>query len=492
MATSPSTPLHVASASELARMIRDRELSSLELTTCFIARIERHDGSLRAIAVRDFERALDAARAADAALARGERPGRLHGLPVTVKEAFDVAGLATTWGVPALAGNVAATDATVVARLRAAGAHVLGKSNVPTMLGDFQSGNELYGTTVNPWDVTRGPGGSSGGAAAALAAGLTALDCGSDSGGSIRNPAHYCGVYGHKPTWGIVPMEGHTVPGMPVAPDMAVVGPLARSAEDLALALDVIAGADAPAAAAWRLELPPPRRTSLRGLRVALWPDDGVAPVDDEIAARVQRVGELLARRGAIVSDRARPGFDPAGYRRTYVALINAVIGATLPEAAYEATRQRAAGLDPADTSKPAMVARTLVLDHRSWLGHHAERTRLRAEWARFFEAWDVLVCPIMATPAFPLDHRPVEQRTMTVNGAAQPYFDQVFWSALATLAYLPATVFPAGRSRAGLPIGLQAVGAAFDDRTTIELARLLAAEDGGFVPPPGFDAQAR
>ncbi len=484
-----STP-SFASAVELACVIREKEISSLELTEHFIDRIERLDQperAIHAVAVRDFDRAIDAAKEADAALARGEPKGPLHGVPMTLKEAFDVAGLATTWGVPAFAGNVASADSEAAARFRAAGAHFLGKTNVPVMLGDFQAENALFGRTRNPWDGERTPGGSSGGSAAALAAGLTVLECGSDIGGSIRNPAHFCGVYGHKPTWGIVSQRGHALPGVPASPDMAVSGPLARSAEDLALALDVLAGADGSSGSRWRLELPPPRATDLRGLRVALWPTDALAPVDDEIAGRVDRIAELLARCGARVSDRARPAFDAADQRSTYVALVGSIMGAAAPDAIYEAHRTTARELDPRDTSRAAAMARALVLDHRSWLRHEAERGRLRAAWRAFFAEWDVLLCPIMATTAFPHDDRPLSQRTVCVNGREQPYFDQVFWASLATLAYLPATAFPCGLSKGGLPIGLQAIGAEYEDHTTIELVRLLALEQGGFVPPPRF-----
>lgn len=463
-------------ARALARLIRDRQVSAVELTAHHLDRIARLDGAIRALAVVDAERALAAARAADDTIARGDELGPLHGVPVTVKEAFDVAGLATTWGVPAHAGNVAAADATIVARLRGAGAILLGKTNVSTMLGDFQATNPLFGATGNPWDLARTPGGSSGGAAAALAAGLTALDVGSDLGGSLRNPAHYCGVYAHKPTAGIVPMTGHALPGLPPPPAIACAGPLARTADDLALALDALAGAETPA---WRLALPPPRRTSLAGLRVAAWADDPVAPVAAEITARVEHVAGVLARRGAVVSDRARPDLDVAACRATYAALVGAHAGAALPADAYDAARRRADALDPADASRPAMMTRALVLDHRAWIAREAERARLGAAWARFFADWDVVVAPIMATTAPPLDPRPPEQRTILVDGAAQPLFTQVLWAALATVASLPSTVFPTGAARDGLPVGLQAIGAAYDDRTTIEVARLLADELG-------------
>jgi amidase len=476
--------MSTAPAIELARRIREKEISSLEMTQYFIERIERLDPAINAVVVRDFERAVDAARRADAALARGDVLGPLHGVPMTIKESFDVVGLATTWGAGGYEDNVAHDDAVVVARFRAAGAHFLGKTNVPFMLGDFQAHNDLFGTTNNPWDTARTPGGSSGGSAAALAAGLTSLETGSDIGGSVRNPAHYCGIYAHKPTAGILSMHGHRLPDVPATPDMAVAGPLARSGEDLDVALDVLAAPDPFHAPAWQLALPPPRTASLRGLRVAVWADDPIAPVDEEIAERARHIADVVARHGGVVSDRARPRFDVAAYRRTYVALVSSVMGAVASDAAYEGYEAHARTLDRNDTSKAAAAARGLVLNHRAWLRHDAERTRLGEVWRAFFGEWDVLVCPIMATTAFRHDRRPAHERTVTVNGAPQPYFDQVFWASLATLAYLPSTVFPCLPSKDGLPIGLQAVGGAYSDRTTIAFARWLAELEGGFVPP--------
>jgi len=449
-------------AVELAARLRRKELSSVELTEYFIGRIEKFDGKLDAVVVRDFDRALAAAKAADAKLARGETLGPLHGLPMTIKESFDIAGLPTTWGVPDAARNVPREDAVVVTRFEKAGAHFLGKTNVPFMLGDFQSYNEIYGTTNNPWDVGRTPGGSSGGSAATLAAGMTALDSGSDIGGSIRNPSHYCGVYGHKPTLGIVPSRGHEPPGVPPVPqdpDLAVVGPLARSAEDLALALDLVAGPDILQAPGWRLELPPPRGTELRGLRVALWPDDPIAPVSREISDRVATIGDRLARLGATVSDKARPAFPAAESHQVYMKLLGSVVG------------------------PPVGVP----VDYRTWAGLNGQRGFYRVQWQTFFRNWDVLVCPIAATTAFQHDHRPIPHRKLAVDAAERPYMEQIFWAGLATLCYLPSTVFPTGLSRDGLPIGLQAIGAEFDDRTTIEFARLMADQLGGFVPPPGY-----
>jgi amidase len=448
-----------ATAIDLIDRMSRKAISSVELTQCFIERIERLDKRLNAVVVRDFERAFAAARAADAALAEGAPLGPLHGLPMTVKESYDVAGLATTWGDRAAPTDVAKADAVVVSRLKSAGAVILGKTNVPLQLGDFQTYNEIYGQTNNPWDVARSPGGSSGGSAAALAAGLVALEFGSDLGGSVRNPAHYCGVYAHKPTWGIVPMRGHTPPGVARVPqdiDMAVVGPLARSADDLALALRVTAGPDVLTAPGWRLDLPAPRRSALRDLRIALWPDDDIAPVDREISDRVADLGARLAKLGATVSDSARPPFRAADAHETYRALVFALTGGPGGE-----------------------------ISHQRWMETNVRRGEFRSAWRAFFEDWDVLVTPVAATTAFAHDHGEPMSRVLRVNGETRSYWQQVFWAGLASMPYLPATVFPTGLSQAGLPIGLQALGAELDDRTTIEFARLVGREFGGFERCP-------
>ncbi len=460
-AETPAGELGFMSAAQLAAKLRNREIGSEELTRYFIARIEQYDKQLNAIVVRDFDRALAAAREADSLLAKGRNVGPLHGLPMTIKESYDIAGLPTTWGVPEAAQNIAAADAAVVERFKSAGALFLGKTNVPINLGDFQSFNAIYGTTNNPWDLTRTPGGSSGGSAAALAAGLTGLDSGSDIGGSIRNPAHFCGVYGHKPTLGIVSSRGHQPPGVPASPqhpDLAVVGPMARSAEDLSIALDVVSGSNELMAPGWRLELPAPRMKSLSGLRVALWPDDVMSPVSEEVAERIQSIGAKLSNLGAHVSDTARPGFAIQAAHETYLGILDGM------------------------TTGPASK-----LTYFEYQRLHGHRGALRMAWQRFFEDWDVLLCPTTATPAFKQDQGKIGTRTITVNGEQRPYFEQVFWAGLVTLSYLPSTVFPTGLSKEGLPIGLQAIGAEFNDRTTIEFARLMADEIGGYQPPPGY-----
>ena len=279
------------SATELAERIRNGEISSRELTELYIDRIEKYDGQINAMVVRTFEAARTAADRADAALARNELFGPLHGVPMSIKESYVIADTPATFGIEAFKNNVASADGLAVSRFKAAGAHFLGKTNVPKDLADFQSYNSIYGTTGNPWDTTRTPGGSSGGSAAALAAGFTALEAGSDIGGSIRNPAHFCGVFGHKPTYGIVPMQGHElIPGQPEA-DLAVCGPLARSAEDLQLALSIMAGPAEREALGWSLDLPAADITCLKDFRVAIWATDSLAPVTKEIEARALKVG---------------------------------------------------------------------------------------------------------------------------------------------------------------------------------------------------------
>ena len=406
-------------------------------------------------------------------------------MPITVKESFNIPGHPTTFGYPEFAQNVARTDAVIVDRLRGAGAVVFGKTNVPMALADFQSYNDVYGTTNNPWDVTRNAGGSSGGSAAALAAGLTGLEYGSDIGGSIRNPAAYCGVYGHKPTYGIVPKRGQTLDERLVSEGpISVVGPLARSADDLALALKLTAGPDLEDG--YRLALPAPP-TSLQGLRVAVWRDQpDIAPVDDEVLELIDTAADALAAAGAKVDFDARPDFDIAEFHATYLQLLLATLGARNP--GYDEMVERAAALDPADDSPYAQSLRFSTARHRDVALAEATRDGHRWAWRRFFVDHDVVLAPITATPAFPHDHSlPLPARTMRVNGADVPYFGQLFWAGLAISAHLPATAVPVGLTSQGLPVGMQIIGDAYRDRTTIWVGAQLAKLIGGFTPPPGF-----
>ena len=381
-------------------------------------------------------------------------------------------------------------DSDMATALQAAGAVLMGKTNVPLGGADFQTYNDLYGTTNNPWDLARTPGGSSGGSAAALAAGFTPLEAGSDIAGSIRNPAHFCGVYGHKPTWGIVSQRGHAPVLTHPTPelDLVVCGPLARTPEDLALALGVMAGPSVwnDGDVAWRLDLPPPTKTGLSEFRVAVWPTDDFAPVDDEIAEHARGVAQALREAGAAVSEGARPDIDLQRSHETYQNLSYSVVYASVPPDEYERNRRDAERYDPNDHSDRAVSARSMVLSHADWMRADGRRDRLRLRWAEFFREWDILICPQMAVAAFEHDHStPVGQRTVLVNGAPQAYWRQAFWSGLVTAPLLPSTVFPAGLGRHGLPIGLQAVGGAYRDYQTIDFTRLLAKEIGGFQRPP-------
>lgn len=474
------------SAASLAADLRERRIGCLELFEHFIARVERFNPDLNAIVVFDFERARARAREADAALARGEVWGPLHGLPMTVKDSYDVAGLPTTWGVPELRDNVAATNAVAVERLLAAGAVIFGKTNIPYNLADFQSYNDIYGTTNNPWDLERVPGGSSGGAAAALAAGLTGLEAGSDIGGSIRNPAHYCGVYGHKATWGVLPLRGHAKPGVLAPTDISVIGPLARDAGDLALALDVMAGPDRIEANGWKLELPKPEGRCPSDWRIAVWADDPFCPVDRAIRDAVLRAADAFEAAGARVDHEARPGFDAAEAEEVYMGLLQTALSARHSDEEFRNNLERVARLGDEDTPR-ARRLRAGAMHHRDWILTHERRTRLRWAWREFFDGFDALLCPIACIPAFPHDQqRDMDARRITVNGEVREYWDQLFWAGLTGVAFLPATVAPAASE--GLPIGVQIVGPEGGDHATIEIARQLGDLIGGFRSPPGYD----
>ena len=479
---------HFRSAKQLASDIRRRKIGCLEALDMFLARVERFNPQLNAIVASDVQAARRRARQADAALRKGKVWGPLHGVPMTVKESYDVVGMPTTWGLSELKDNVPPRNALAVDRLLGAGVVLFGKTNVPSWLADWQSFNPVYGTTNNPWDLSRTPGGSSGGSAAALAAGLTGFEAGSDIGSSIRNPAHYCGVYGHKPTFGIVPPRGQALPGRVAQGDISVIGPMGRSADDLALGLSVMAGADEIDGAGWRLALPAPRRKTLRDFKVAVMRTDPVSEVDDEVQMRVQAVADFLARKKAKVSDTARPAIDTAEAQRVYVFLLRAATAGrqTLEEVGRNAEIAR--GLRPDDESYYARMTRANVAPHRDWLAANEARHKMRWRWAEFFRDYDLLLCPAAASVAFPHDHEGERhERTITVNGRRVPTTDQLFWAGYPGMVFLPSTVAPAGFSRAGLPIGVQIVGPQYGDRTCIELARLLEREFQGFVPPPGY-----
>lgn len=488
--SAPVTPFTTATG--MLTALRARQISAVELLELHERRYRRHNPELNAIVEPAFEAARHAAETADARRARGD-DALLLGLPITLKESINVRGLRTTVGMPHWKDFRSEHDAPVTTRLKAAGAVLMGKTNVPKMLADWQSDNPIYGRTSNPWDRSRTPGGSSGGSAAALAAGLTALEFGSDIGGSIRVPAAFCGVYGHRPSETAMPRSGQ-FPFPPIpnpAVFMGVQGPMARSAEDLSLALDVAAGPETGEDVAWRLALPAARHARLADFRVAMLPPVPWIPLDAEIAAALDALAAGLGRRGCQVKSVQPPELgDFRPHYALYLALLAAVQLSRVP------AEQRRLRLDVLRTRDDEWSrasqrgAEGLAPDYIAWIG---QREHMRAAWRAFFSEWDVLVAPAFFTPAYPHWDKPWPdteaslRRTLDVNG--KPVLEELglFYPSVATVAGQPATAVPMGRTRTGLPIGAQVIGPYLEDRTPLRFAELLAQEFGGFTPPPGY-----
>jgi amidase len=483
-----------APAHAMLSALRERHISSREIVQMHLDRIGRYNGALNAIVVPANE-PLAAADTADRLRTEGEQ-GALLGLPVTLKESMNVPGLPTTVGVPQFKEFVAADYGAIPQRVLGAGAVLLGKTNVPPMLADWQSTNPIYGRTVNPWNPAVTPGGSTGGGAAAVAAGLCPLEFGSDIGGSIRVPASFCGIFGHKPSETAVPKSGQFPrPSRPNAGAfLGVQGPLARSAEDLELAMRVIVGPELGEDVGWRLELPPARAETLSGFRVAIMPRLEWLPVSAQILDAVETLAGRLSRAGALVSVVAPESFgDLREHHALYISMLTAVTSAPLTQE----QRQRLARFDPAndETGWGTARARGLSAGIPEWLGMHAQREEYRQAYRDFFRDWDVLLAPITLRTAFPHVDMPWpppendEPRTIDIDGRPHLYGDQLVYPALATLSGQPATALPIGLSREGMPMGLQAIGPYLEDYTPIRFAALAAAEMGSFLRPPGYDA---
>jgi amidase len=452
------------SATEVAGMLRRGEISARELTGLLLHRIAKLNPAINAVTeVR--QDAAEAAAAADRAIAAGA-PGPLLGVPMTIKEAFNVVGFRTTWGEPAFAGYVADSDATVAARLKDAGVIIAAKTNVAAMLADYgQTANPLYGVTSNPWDRSRTPGGSTGGGAAALAAGLTFLEYGSDLASSIRIPAAFCGVYGLKPSAGTAPLTGLQPPGPAAWPSeltyMSAAGPLARSAADLRTALIATAGPEGPPAASYSWRLAPPRHRRLRDYRVGFVLDHPACPVSTEIISALARVVDQLAAVGVTVSEGWPDSVDPAAVSESFgyhVQLFLTLQGAGDPSAAGPLA---------------------------AFVEHEHHRMSVRAAWQRYFSYFDVFLSPVTFTTAFPHDDRPFAVRTIATPDGPRRYDSLPFWIAQASLPGLPAVAAPAGRTAAGLPVGAQLIGPLHEDDTAITFAELLSDITGGFARPP-------
>ena len=476
-----------SSAKQLASMIRTKKIGALELLDLYLQRVECYS-EINAIIFMDVDAARKRARQADRALARGNLWGPLHGVPMTIKESFDVVGMPTTWGVPRYKENYPSSNALVVDRFLQAGAVIFGKTNVPMYLADWQTFNDIYGTTNNPWDRNRVPGGSSGGSAAALAAGLTGLEAGSDIGASIRNPAHYCGVYGHKPTYGIISPLGQALPGTFGLTDIAVVGPLARSAEDLALAMDVMAGPDDIDGSGWKLSLPKPKRKELREFKVAVVYDDPEAEVDEEVQQVLRDLTTFLKKMKLKVRVDARPKIDSREAHRNYIRLLRGATCGRLTPEAFEKNLADYKSLKADDESYRAQMIRAQAMSHKEWLAYDNLRHRMRLAWAAFFSDFDLFLCPAATTTAFEHNQKGERwERMISVNGKPQPSTTQMFWAGYSCNFFLPATVAPIGLSRKGLPVGVQIVGPQYGDRACIQFARLLEREYHHFIPPTGY-----
>lgn len=477
------------SASDQLRALNRGEITSVELVELYLERIEQHADLISVVSV-DREGALQAAREADEARAKGEKLGPLHGLPFTFKDAWATKGLRTVAGIPEYENNVPAADAPTIANLRAAGAIIMGKTNMPTGNLDLQSANPVFGISKNPWDKTRTPGGSAGGAAAAVAAGLTSIDFASEIAGSIRIPAHYCGVFGHKSSFGITPLTDH----IPHAPgdgkyywlDLAIGGPMAREAEDLELALLAGANAQPRDRHAWSLNLPAPRAKKLTDFRICAWTDDEYCRVGKEVAEAMEQTIAALEAAGAKV-DRAPK--VPVGLQEmhdVFEKLLYSAFAYYWKDGEYDKMVSDAEEKPTDVHSAWVRIAQCTTINHREWLEATIARYKYLHQWQDFFKDYDVMLTPVTPSTALPV-HGPEENwfgPEFDLDGEKREYLDQIKWTGFINLINAPATSMPIGFGEGGLPIGMQIVGPYLEDLTTIEFAKVASKVTGGYKAP--------
>lgn len=450
-------------ATEQRRLIGTGELSAVELLDACLARFERHNPDVNAVVFTELDAARAAAREADAAFARGDELGPLHGLPMTIKDSIDVAGMPSTWGNPLHADHRPIEDADLVKQLKAAGAIVYGKTNVPKHLGDWQTFNEIHGRTNNPWDVDRSPGGSSGGSAASVATGMASLEVGSDIGGSIRWPANYQGLVGLKPSYGLVSQHGHTFPGHEGMVDNNVVGPIARTVADLSMALPVL----------WEPYMSPPPcgKTSLSEFTVGVLLDNPIGTQDDVVTATLQTAVDQLVDAGIRVT--GPPELDLL-VRAHEVGLQIGRAAASGPD--DPPTDEQLARYDAGIRDRAALTAQAHRLTYRQWIDLDNQRERDRLALRDWFRDVDLLLTPVTPTTAPPHDtERPFNDRTIIANGVECSIFEQWFWASMANPTYLPALAIPVGLID-GMPIGMQAVGPYMGDLTALRFGELAQA----------------
>lgn len=462
-----------ASLIELTAALDSKQVSARELLAIYLDRIATLDDPINAVVTLAGERAHAEARTIDDARASGAPVGALAGVPITIKDALATKGIRSTGGARELRDFVPEHDAAVVGTVRDAGAVVFGKTNVPRWSGDYQSYNEIFGTTNNPWDTDCTPGGSSGGPAAAVAMGFTGFEIGTDIGGSVRLPSSHCGVYGHKPSFGIIPTHGYldSVRYHRNVADVNVFGPITRSVDDLELLLGMLAAPNADDAVAWRLDLPPPRAVQLGDFRVAAWLDDDFCRIDPSVAAVLNCAVDALEDAGARVDRGRRPDLDPA---------TASIDGANLIGAATDIA-------DSDELEAPELDVRTGMM-HRVWDVLHRQRGELRQRWAEFFVDVDVLLCPVSPVPAFKHVHSDEGSNwahSVLAEFDDMPYRHMLRWNTLIGSAYLPVTVPPVGRTDGGLPVGIQVVAPYLHDRTAIEFTRRFTEVVGGYEVPP-------
>ncbi len=483
------------SASQLAEGLRGGNIGSRDLLEAYLQRVEKYNPALNAVVAKDVEGARELADKADKAIGRGEVLGCLHGLPLTIKDTWEVPGMACTAGAPVFRNHHPKTVAPAVQRLQETGAIVFGKTNVPYFASDIQSYNRIYGTTNNPWNHRLTPGGSSGGAAAALAAGFTSLELGSDLAGSIRIPAHYCGVYGHKPSHGIIPLRGH-IPGPPGTlgePPLAVAGPMSRTAEDLELMLDILAGPPPEMTPGWKVTLPVSGKECLKDYRVLMWTEDLMCPVDEGMRRKYGELKSRLIDAGVQVDSGAPEGVDMAELYAAYMQQLGGVIGTVNPKRLRVMMYFLSLLLGRLEEylRMPKQFSKFMAgtnISYAGWAGLDQTARRFRERFIRVFEDYDVILMPPTATTAILHQQEPdMPRRRVQINGKSISYMDLFIWISPATLFGLPATSAPIGVSDRKTPVNVQIVAGPYRDRTSIDFARYLADIMGGFQAPPGY-----